>query len=152
RRQSTARPPAEGLRFVPVHVRHRMPCRQRHDRVEATLAPSTVTRLLPEERMIDGSTAAPVPASPAPQFTAAIPAVVDEARELRVCDWRRANPERGHLDLVRPPLVVEDEWFVGGRAETESAARDVDVARRIRRIDREIGRAGYRERHARARI
>src|SRR2546425_2059298 len=138
-----ARPAAERLRLVPVHVHDRVPRLEGPQQVEAALAPATAGAL-PEQRMLGALAAAPVPAAPSPALATPIAAVVDEALELRVGDGRRGDPERLDLDGVRPLLVVEDERLVGFGAPRGTAAGGGDVARAETGIDggRRRGRGG----------
>src|SRR4051812_32059475 len=69
-----------------------------------------------------------VPPAPPPALTAPIATVIDERRELHVRDRRGGDPERRHLDGMRPLLVVEDERLAGIGTERERASGDNGVA------------------------
>src|SRR6185437_5470985 len=83
---------------------------------------------LPVHRPLRAGALPPRPARVAPEFASAITTGLDEGGELAVGDRRAGDAEGGHLDAMRPLLIVEDEAFGRRGAELPRPARHVDVA------------------------
>ena len=133
-----ARPRGVGVGLVRAHVHDRLVERHRLDHTEPPPPPRAVRVAGPERGRDEPGLGAVAPARLRPPAGIAVAVRVDERGVLPAGDRSGGDPERGHVDDVRGPLVVQRPRL-GGRAHPERprghqrGARGQRPARRWRR-------------------